>query len=157
MAPRRTFQPEQDVAALDDTSFLHYLATVPTVTVDEGLRGVLILSTPEGDFPTFDDRLAELTRQGAIKTRWGLEPDQTLDHGTLAYLLRVLCRTPTSLSAILVLPMGLGDRRYALKTCIDEGLLPYALPNEPVSGGEFVAVLSRAEARIQIPKAGSAP
>lgn len=148
VAPRRTFTPPLDVAALDDAGFLHYLATVPTVTVDEGLRAVLLLDV-DANAAAFDERLAVLTERGAVRSEWQLRPDQTFEHGTLAYILTATCGTTRSLSELLAQPIGLGDRRYALKTCIDEALLAYALPRDPVSGGQLLAALTRAETRIR--------
>jgi hypothetical protein len=153
VAPRRTFTPPLDVAALDDTGFLHYLATVPTVTVDEGFRAVLLLESEAPQAATFDERLDLLCGRAAVRREWHLEPDQTLDQGTLAYILTKTCRTPRSLCERLAAPSGLGDRRYALKTCVDEGLLAYALPHDPVSGGQLLAALTRTEARLAAPNA----
>jgi len=148
-APRRAFTPPLEVAGLDDAGFLHYLATVPIVTVDEGFRAVLLLDTEANPADTFDERLALLTDRGAVRSDWHLQPEQTLDQGTLAYILTVTCGTTRSLSEFLARPTGLGDRRYALKTCIDEGLLDYALTQDPVSGGQLVATLTRAETRVR--------
>jgi hypothetical protein len=144
-APHRTYQPPQDPSALDDTAFLHYLATVPTVTAAEGVRAVGLLLDPTPGPASFDDQRHRLEEVGAIKPTWRLEPDQTLDKGTLAFMLSVVCKTPRSLNQAVAAVTNLGDRRYALKTCIDEGLLPYGLPHDPVTGGELLSALSRAE------------
>ncbi len=146
-APRRTFQPPHDPATLDDTAFVHYLATVPVASVDEGLRAVLMLTGPTSQWPTFEERRAELLRLGALRPEWELEANQILDKGTLAYMLRVLCRLPHGLSEVLAKATHLGSRRYALKTCIDEGMLPYATAEEPVTGAELLGALTKAEAR----------
>ena len=65
--------------------------------------------------------------------------------GTLAHMLRTICRMPWSLSELLSRPTGLGDRRYALRTCIDEGILPYGRADDPVCGGGLLAAISQAE------------
>jgi len=147
-APRRTFEPAQDPSTLDDTAFVHYLASVPMVTVGEGSRAVLLLIGPTTQWPTPQQQTGELQDRGAIRATRRLEPDATLDKGTLAYMLRTVCHVPRSLNEVLVAPTGLGDRRYALRTCIDEGLLPYGLPNDPVTGGELLSALTRAERRM---------
>jgi hypothetical protein len=144
-APHRTYQPPQDPSALDDTAFLHYLATVPTVTVAEGVRAVGLLLDPTPGPASFDDQRCRLKKVGALKPGWALAPEETLEKGTLAFMLSVVCKTPRSLNESAATLTNLGDRRYALKTCIDEGLLPYGLPHDPVTGGELLSALSRAE------------
>jgi hypothetical protein len=144
-APHRTYQPPQDPSALDDTALLHYLAAVPTVTVAEGVRAVGLLLDPTPGPASFDDQRRRLEEVGALKPGWGLAPDETLEKGTLAFMLSVVCKTPRSLNESAASLTNLGDRRYALKTCIDEGLLPYGLPHDPVTGGELLSALSRAE------------
>ncbi|GAF69285.1 unnamed protein product, partial [marine sediment metagenome] len=131
--PRRTFQPEQDEASLDDVSFLHYLATVPVVTVDEGMRAVLLLTGDSTQWPTFEKRYEELRGRGAVKAAWRLRSGRILDKGTLAYMLRTVCSGARSLNEILASKTGIGDRRYALKACVDEGVLPHGLAHEPVT------------------------
>jgi len=144
-APRRTYQPPQDPSAFNDTAFLHYLATVPTVTVAEGVRAARLLAGPTPQPATFEDHRGYLEELGALKPGWRLQPDDTLDKGTLAYVLTVICKTPRSLTETGSALTGLGDRRYALKTCIDEGLLPYGLAHDAVTGGELISALSKAE------------
>jgi hypothetical protein len=144
-APRRTYTPPVDPSSLDDATFLHYLAAAPTVTVAEGARGVLLLIGPTSNWPHEDDRTDRLRHLGAIRDEWAIEPDQTLDKGTLAYMLTVVVKTPPSVNESAAALTGLGDRRYALKTCIDVGLLPYGLPHDAVTGGELVSAIRKAE------------
>ncbi len=143
--PRRTFQPEQEPATLDDISFLHYLATVPVVTVDEGMQAVFLLTGERGQWPTFERRYEELQRRGAIKTVWRLEADRILSKGTLAYMLRTVCDLPRSVNEVVASRSRLGDRRYALKTCVDEGILPYGLSHDPVTGAQLHSALIDSE------------
>jgi hypothetical protein len=147
-APRRTWTPPQDPTQLDDTAYLHYLATVPTVTVEEGSRAVLLLIGPTDRSATFEQRWAELEQKGAVKAAWRRSPGDTLDKGTLAYMLRVICDVPPGLNDLLAARTGLGDRRYALRTCVYHGMLSYGLPHDPVTGGELLSALSAAESRV---------
>lgn len=147
--PQRTFQPALDPAAFGDDVFLHYLATVPVVTVEEGVRAVLLLDKDGGsEWPTYEQRYEELRRRGAIKFAWRLTPGRILDKGTLAHMLRTLCDLPLSLGELLASKTGLGDRRYALRTCIHEGILTGGLARDPVTGGELLSALTNAEARL---------
>jgi len=143
--PQRSYQPERDPAALDDVSFLHYLATVPVVSVDEGLRAVLMLAGAGENAVTYEQRYEALLERGAIKRSWDLNAGQVLSKGTLAYLLRTMCELPRSVDEVLASRTGVGERRYALKTCIDERLIPYGRAHEPVAGGELLSALANAE------------
>jgi len=153
---KRHFVPPIDPAELDDTAFVHYLASVPTVTVSEASRGVFLLLGNSDRWPTYDQRRSELLRIGALQQRWKLEPDDTLDMGTLAYMLRVICDLSPSVSERLAEVTGLGDRRYALRRCVDAGLLPYQSAAQPVRGGEFVAALTKAEKYVNFVTSPSA-
>ena len=146
---QRTFQPAQDPDSLSDVAFLHYLPTVPVATVDEGMRTILTLVGEAEATGTFEQRFEALRRRGAAKTAWGLRSGQILDKGTLAYMLRSVCGLSRSLGELLASWTGLGERRCALRTCIDEGLLPYGVWDEPVKGGELLSAITEAERYVQ--------
>lgn len=155
--PRRSFTPDVDSATLSDTVFLHYLARTPMVTVDEGARSVLLLVDSEDERSTATSRTNELLRRGAIKVAWGLDPNQVLDVGTLAHMLRVLCDVPAGLNDRIGDVTGLGDRRAALRTCHRAGLLPYSVPHAPVTGGALLTALVRAETYLDVSSAETVP
>lgn len=144
----RKTPPAQDPMTLDDTTFLHHLRSLPVVTVDEGMRAVLLLRGPTSDWPTFESRCAELERLGAIRRNWNLRADGLLDHGTLAYMVRRLAQLPPGINDRIASWTGLGERRYALKTCIHEGVVPYAVARDRVSGAELLATLAQIETRV---------
>ncbi|MEK6799687.1 MAG: hypothetical protein AABZ12_12030 [Planctomycetota bacterium] len=148
LAPPRSFIPPVDPTRLDDVAFVHYLANTPTATVAEGARAVLLLVGSTSQWPLVEAQLDELTRRGAVKPAWRLAPDQTLDRGTLAFMLRTLCGLPRGINEKAASLTGLGDRRYAVRACADAGLLSYGLPHDPVSGGELVTALRNAEGRV---------
>ncbi len=143
--PQRAFQPEQDLETLSDVSFLHYLASVPVVSVDEGMRAVLMLVGGGSQWPSFERRYEELRRRGALRPSWRLTPQGILDKGTLAYMIRTVCKIPRSVTESLASVTGVGDRRYALKTVIHAGVMPYGLAQEPLTGGELLSALTNSE------------
>lgn len=142
VTPRRTFQPDVDPAQLNDVAFVHYLATAATVTVAEGLRAVVLL-LPADERGDAERPRELLTNRGAFKEVWRLDSDATLDKGTLAFMLRTVCSLRRSLSETVW--SGFGDRRFALHTCVDAGLLPYGAPHDPVRGGDLLWALTKAE------------
>jgi len=149
--PKRGVVSDIDPATLDDTGFIHYLASVPTVSVAEGVRGVLLLRGATERWPTYDEQSAELVRAGAMQTSWELAPDDTLDMGTLGYMLRATCSLSPSVNERIATVAGRGERRYALRRCIDAGLLPYANSAQAVRGGELVAALAKSEKYVDPP------
>ncbi len=146
--PIRSFTPDVQPNTLGDTAFLHYLATVPLVTVDEGMRAVLLLTDARSHPTDYDTRFDRLLGMGAVRENWQLSADQLLDKGSLAFMLRTVCDLRGGLNEALAARTGLGDRRYALKTCVHAGLMRYARPNDPVTGGELLSALTAAETHM---------
>ncbi len=146
--PQRQFQPSPDPHSLDDATFLHYLQTLPVVTVDEGMRAVLLLQGTTGQWPTYEARAGELLHRKAVRPEWKLQADELIDKGTLAHMVLALTNLPRSANNRLASWTRLGDRRYALKTCVHEGLMPYAVDHERVTGGELLALLAAAERNV---------
>ena len=143
--PRRQFIPPVDPSTLDDVAFTHYLAKIPAVTVAEGTRACLLLVGSTDSWPTATDRLGELVRRGAVRRAWRLESDRLLDRGTLAHMLRVICGLRSGFTGRLLESTGLGDRRYAVRACVNAGLLDYGVPHGPVTGAELLSAITRAE------------
>ena len=121
--PDRRYEPPTDHAELSDVQFVHYLAAVPTVTLDEGVRAVGVLIDEEGGAAQFNSRVAMV--------------------GTLAYMLAAVCEMPPSANAAVSNATGVGKRRYALRACISAEMLPYSAQGQAVRGGELVSALSR--------------
>jgi hypothetical protein len=124
---------------------LHYLATVPVATFDEASRAILVLAGDERSSGTFTERFEALRERGAVKRSWGLSAGDVVDKGTLAHMLKHVCGLPSGLGDTLASLTGWGDRRAALRTCVDSGILPYGVASEPVRGGELVAAMTEAE------------
>jgi len=143
--PIRTYTPQVHPNTLNDTAFLHYLATVPLVTVDEGMRAVLILTDARPRPTDYAARFDRLLAMKAVRENWKLSADQLLDQGSLAYMLRAVCRLRGGLNEALASRTGWGDRRYALKTCVHAGILRNARPSDPITGGELLSALTAAE------------
>jgi hypothetical protein len=146
-APTRPFQPTVDPNELSDVQFLHYLASAPTVTVGEGARAVLLASGDSGDRPTFESRAAELEKRGACIAWRRSDPDATLRMGALADMLVAACDVPPGVNLRVSHWTRIGCERYALRACIDAGLLPYSTPRQPARGGELVTAITQCAER----------
>lgn len=132
----RIAEDRQDTASMSEMAFLHHLATAPTVSVGEGRRAVSLL-LPEAD------------TSALIRDSWGLSDSDVLDKGTLAYMLRTACDLQRGVNEVVFSEtVGLGDRRYALRTCTYEGIMLYGRADEPVTGGELLSALRAAESSV---------
>jgi hypothetical protein len=144
----RRYQPAQDPSTLDGTSFLHYLATVPVVSVEEGCRAMLLAADGAERYGSDEERMAELLRRGVVREVWNLRPGDVLDKGTLAYMAYKTCDLPGGLNMHLLASWGLGDRRFALKEAAAAGIMPYDSAHSPVRGGELVSVLTKMDEHL---------
>jgi hypothetical protein len=149
----RKTKPEVDPATLDDFTFMAYLGTQPIVTVDEGMRAVLILADGrDAAPPTFQARSESLATRGIIRPQWGLRPDDAIDKGTAGYMIMKVCRIPGGVDMLLFGSWGLGDRRYAFRELIYLGMLTQGVDYEVVTGPELVSLLSKADERLEAQK-----
>lgn len=134
-----------DHNTLDDAAFLHYLAARPVVSFDEAARAVLMLHVPPEPPADCAARLAMLRELRALPIGRLPPCDRPIRRGDFALMLRCVAGPPRSLNEWLAGAMHLPSRRYALRTCVYEGLLPAGPEYEVISGGEMVAALTRAE------------
>ncbi len=141
----RTWQPAVNPDTLGDIEFIHYLETVPVVSYGEACRAVTILREGDSHRGDQEEPIARLQEQGIVRAAWGLEPDDALDLGTLAYMLAATCNLPPSVDSTLFGSWGLGDRRYALRRAVDHEIVYFGPPYKLVTGGEMVFALGRAD------------
>lgn len=142
---RITFEPSQDHNQFDSLEFIHLLAAQPMVTYDQGCRAILLVADGQESAKSFQERVMELESRGAVRGEWELEANNALDRGTLAYMIARTCQVPHGLNTWLSGFSGLGDRRYALKNVVRQGIMPYGLPYQIPTGGEVVAALAKAD------------
>lgn len=145
----RRWTPPQSPDTLNDAAFLHYLAEVPTASVDEGVRAVLLLVETEGKPSTPEARMQAALNEGLVVPAWRLKPEHVLTRGVLAHMIRRACGIGTDLASAITAPTGLGDRRYAVRACAEERLLVYGSPDERIRGGELLDAVSRADAYLE--------
>jgi len=141
----RTYQPPADPNTLDSTQFVHYLARVPVVNYAETCRAMVILLDEDNPASDQAGREALLSDRGVVRAAWHIPPDHVVDMGTLAFMLSKACDLPPTAGTVVFGSWGLGDRRYAHRQVVSEGLMEYAPVYKPVAGGDLVLALSRAD------------
>ncbi len=147
-ASERRYEPAVDPNTLDGTTFLHYLGTVPVVSVEEGCRAILLAADGQESSDSHEARYDELVHRGYVRSAWRLEPQHVLNKGTLAYMAMRVADVHGGVNSHLLGSWGLGDRRYALKDAAAAGLMPYGVHHHAVRGGELLSVLSRLDENL---------
>lgn len=148
----RTVTPV-DRTGLSSVAYAHSIANAPVATVGSAAKLLVDLSAG-GEGADDDAELTEssaydgLLARGSIRSAWGLSTNAVLDAGTLAFMLRAEGDLVQSTNERLASFTGLGDRRYALRSCIADGLLPPQRADAPVSGGALLDAVANLAERI---------
>ncbi len=140
-----TFEPSQDHTTLGEVEFIHYVATQPVLTFDEGCRAVLIAVEGEDPHEDFDARFADLESRGFVKSFWTLKSNSMLDRSTLAYMIFQMCDLPHGVGTFLTQNQHLSDRRFALREVVHYRIMNYGPTYEVVTGDEVLGALGSAE------------
>jgi len=139
-------RPVVDPASLDTDTFLAWLADQPMVGAAEAYRAGIILAT--GTDPGYDwQKLQQQAYQlNLARPEWNLTADTAIDKGTAAFIICQACKVRGGINLNLFgRTLHLGDRRYAWRELIYEGLVRDGSPYHVVTGGEFVALLAKAD------------
>ncbi|MCB9850556.1 MAG: hypothetical protein H6817_07610 [Phycisphaerales bacterium] len=142
---QRQFQPTVAPEQMSDIQFVHYLETIPVATFGEGCRAMVIAADGSDPYDDHATRYAELVRRGWVRDAWGLNENDVLDIGTMCYMTSEVCHLKPSVCSTLLGSWGLGDRRYAIRQCVDARIIGHAPAYKPVTGGALVWTMGRAE------------
>lgn len=145
----RTTPVDSDPDKLADLEFQAYLADLPTVTVAEAYRAMLILADGKDPYKTFDERKTALESRGIARPAWNLAPDHVIDKGSVAYMVCRICRLRGGVNLLVFGSLGVGDRRYALRELVYRGLCEDSVHYQALTGGELVAILTKADAYME--------
>jgi hypothetical protein len=143
--PRKS-APTVNPAELPDDAFQGYLAAVDLVTVDEAYRAMLILADGEDTCRTAEERRAKLEQRGITKGEWKLQPENVIDVGSVAYMVCQICQIRGGVNRTLLAPVGLGDRRYALRELVYRDMIGDSADYEYLRGAALVGLLGKADA-----------
>lgn len=145
----RPAQPEIDASTLPDDVFQSYLAEVDLVTVDEAYRAMLILADGEDTSKSFDERRTKLESRGIARSAWGLQPENVVDSGSVAYMVCRICDIDGGVNMHVFGRAGLGDRRYAVRELIYREMIDDTVDYQYMTGGAFFALLRKADALME--------
>ena len=126
-------------------AFLDRVASTPTVTENDALRGVLMLLDGKDDSESFAQRAEALKARRIVDPAWDFAADRAMTKGRLAYMLYLACKVPGGLTLTLTGP----SQRYCLRELQFIGMMSSGATYADVTGLEFVAAITRADTYIQ--------
>jgi len=132
----------------DSAAFLDRLSAQPNVSENDAFRGVLLLLNGQDSTETFRQRVETLLDGKLIAPEWGYEAFRPITRGKVAYMIYQACRLPGGVMLRLIGP----TQRYCLRELQYRQMMTAGLPYTPVTGMEFIAVLSRADICIRTGK-----
>ncbi len=141
----RSFVPDVEPESLSDVGFLAYLAKIPQVTVDEAYRAMIMLADGEDNNESFAARQEVLQSRGVARAAWGLEPENVIDAGSVAFMVCRICKIRGGINYNLLGSWGLGDRRYAIRELMYRGMIEDSVDYQYVTGQALVALMAKAD------------
>lgn len=134
----------------DDGSaaFLDRVSTGTTVTENDALRGILLLLDGKDASGDFRQRVNALVERNILSRTWDHRASRPITRGKLAYLVCQACKFPGGVILTLTGP----SQRYCLRELQYRELMGSGAFYSQVTGMEFVAVLTRADAYLETGK-----
>jgi len=129
----------------NSAEFLDAVSSRSTVSENQALMGILLLTDGKDDCRTFQQRVSVLAERKIVDGSWDFAAGRPITRGRLAYMLYRACR----MRGGLILTLAGPSRRYCLRELQYQGLMADGLPDGNVTGMEFVAVLARADKYIR--------
>ena len=124
----------------NSAELLDKLSSQPTVSQAQAVAAMLMLVGADGP-KTFSEGVAELTRQKIADSQWEFRADEAITRGKLAYMFCQACHVQGGVTLTVTGP----SERYCLRELQYRGYMSSGLFYTPVTGMEFVAVMTRAD------------
>lgn len=128
-----------------DTFWHEHLQTQPMVTMAEAYRAMLLLADGREQYADFEARRAALQERGIVRPAWNLQREACIDRGSVAYMVCRILQIRGGVNFNLFAPLGIGDRRYAVRELIYMGMMTPGASYRYLTGGELVELLAEAD------------
>lgn len=129
------------VAEENSATFLDRISSVPRVTENDAMRGTLMLLDGQDNFETFEQRVKSLADRNIVARSWNFQADRPITKGRLAYMVYQSC----GMQGGIMLSMTGPTQRYCLKELQYKQMMVQGSGLTPVTGMEFIAILTRAD------------
>ncbi len=130
--------PDQE----DSADFLDRASEMELIDTDNALHGIFLLLEGEDTHGDFKSRVDTLSQKGIVVSDWTLSAGQPLTKGKLAYMVYQTCEIKEKGTVLRLLGPS---RRYCLRELQYHGMMAEGNESMPVTGMEFVAVITRAD------------
>jgi len=132
----------------DSAAFLDRISSQVNVSENDALRGILMLLDGQDQAGTFGQRVEKLAGREVVPASWDFDAARPITRGRLAYMIYQAAKIPGGVTLRLIGP----TERYCLRELQYRRMMTRGAPYTPVSGMEFVAVLTRAEMYVRTGK-----
>lgn len=124
----------------DSSAFLDRLSSADSVSTDDALRGIVMLTEGEDTYDTFQQRVEALRAAGILVEHWDLAAAEPITRGRYAVLIHQAAGLPMS-----VMLLAGPSERYCLRELQYRGMMVQGAPYITINGLEYVSVLRRAD------------
>ncbi len=138
--PQLTLPPQEA-----SPEYLDRVSSLNEVNENDAMRGLLMLIEGTDESQTFEQRVFKLQAMNVVPSSWSFDAKRSLTRGKLAYMISQALDIRGGVVMMLAGP----SQRYSLKELQFMGIMAPGATLTTVSGGEFVAVLARADAYRQ--------
>ena len=129
----------------ESPGFLDRASSLKTISENDAMRGVLMLATGKDEAGGFQDRVAKLREMKIVDSTWDFDANRPVTRGKLAYMLYQALHMKGGVMLMVTGP----SQRYCARELAYQGILASDRMTTQISGGEFVAVIGRADAYKQ--------
>ena len=126
----------------NSAAFLDRLSSQVNVSENDATRGILFILEGKDQAATFQQRVEILRKKKIVAERWNCDAARPITRGKLAYMVYQACEVPGGV----ILWVAGPNQRYCLRELQYRKMMGEGFPASPVSGMEYVAVLTRADA-----------
>jgi hypothetical protein len=129
-------------AGEESPGFLDRVSSQKTVSENDAMRGVLMLVRGKDEQATFADRVSQMRALKLVDATWDFDAGRPITRGKLAYMIYQAVHMPGGVILTLTGP----SQRYCARELHYQGITSSDIVTTQISGGEFVAVIGRADA-----------
>ena len=123
------------------TGFFRKLHQSPQATFADTCRAMSLLFFDEDKGGDFESTRRVLIENGVVATKWTYGAESPVTKGMISYM---VCRALGIKGGVLMWTLGT-SQRYGLRECTWNGIVLDGNVDQYITGGELLAVLSRAE------------
>lgn len=142
-APGRLAGPEAQLPAGEQSpEFLDRLSSQKAVSENDAMRGILMLVHGKDEQAAFEQRVSQMRSLKCVDATWDFDANRPITRGKLAYMVYQAVHVQGGVILILTGP----SQRYCVRELHFQGIMASDIAATQISGGEFVAILGRADA-----------